>query len=170
MTNRNALRIAIGLLSIPVLVGTVGWSEPNNTTTVNAGSQPANQPVIRQHMLLSSIGNSLVSRNDSEQTRRAARDVVEGGKLIRMTAPEYPIAAKQFQVSGVVTVQARIGKDGRVVETSVLRGPYPLRKVAEDAVKHWQYEPTLLNGEPVQRVALVNLKFVLGRYAELASR
>jgi TonB family protein len=137
MITRNALPIALSLLSIPALAGSAA------------------------------IGNSLIARNGSEQTRLTAQGAVQDGKLVRITTPAYPAAAKQAQVSGVVTVVARIGKDGSVVETSVLRGPYPLRRVAEDAVKQWQYEPTLLNGEPVQRVALVNLNFVLGRYSDL---
>ena len=81
-----------------------------------------------------------------------------------MTTPSYPLAAKQASVSGVVTVQARIGTDGRVVQTSVLRGPNSLRQVAQDTVKSWRYEPTLLNGKPVERVAEIDLRFVLGRY------
>ncbi|MGO9230920.1 MAG: energy transducer TonB [Bryobacteraceae bacterium] len=140
MLKRNALPIVISLLSIPALAGSAV------------------------------IGNSLIARNASGQTRLTARGVVQDGKLVRMTTPDYPVAAKQAQVSGMVTVVARIGKDGHVAETSVLRGPYPLRRVAEDAVKQWQYEPTLLDGEPVQRVAVVNLNFVLGRYSDLMDR
>jgi TonB family protein len=169
MIIRNALLIALSLLSIPALAGSVAWSDPQ----LPAPEPGARQPVVRQHIgqtMLAAIGKSLVARNGDEQARRTARGVVQDGKLVRMTAPAYPMAAKQAQVSGVVTVEALIGKDGHVVETSVLRGPYPLRRVAEDAVKQWQYEPTLLDGEPVQRVALVNLSFVLGRYDDLMAR
>ena len=83
-----------------------------------------------------------------------------------MTRPFYPVTAKQNGVTGVVTVEARIGTDGHVVETSVLRGPYPLRQTAQDAVKHWRYEPTLLNGRPVQRVTRISFRFVLDRYSD----
>ena len=166
MTKRNALRIALSLLSIPALAGSVAWSHSQLLTPANVVTQPAS----RQHMMLPAIGNSLVARNASGQTRRTVRGFVQDGKLVRMTAPAYPTAAKQAQVSGVVTVEALIGKDGHIVETCVLRGPYPLRRVAEDAVRQWRYEPTLLDGEPVQRVALVNLSFVLGRYEDLMVR
>jgi protein TonB len=81
-----------------------------------------------------------------------------------MTTPTYPVAAKQASVSGMVTVEALIGVDGRVVRTSVLRGPNSLRQIARDTVKSWRYEPTLLNGKPVERVAEIDLRFVLGRY------
>ena len=89
---------------------------------------------------------------------------VQGGGLLRMTAPSYPLAAKQASVSGVVTVEARIGADGRVVQTSVLRGPSSLRRSAQHSVGNWRFEPTILNGKPVERVAEVDLRFVLGRY------
>lgn len=64
----------------------------------------------------------------------------------------------------MVTVEAIIGKDGHIVETSVLRGPYPLRRAALNAVKHWRYEPTFLNGVAIERAAEIDLRFVLGRY------
>jgi protein TonB len=100
----------------------------------------------------------------SLETVPAAEGIVRGGRLLRMTTPSYPLAAKQAEVSGVVTVEARIAVDGRVVQTSVLRGPISLRRIAQDTVKSWRYEPTLLNGKPVERIAEVNLRFVLGHY------
>lgn len=83
---------------------------------------------------------------------------------MHMASPSYPSAARLTQVSGVVTVEARIAADGRVIQTSVLHGPYALRQMAEDSVKLWRYEPTLLNGKPVERVAQIDLTFVLGRF------
>jgi protein TonB len=98
------------------------------------------------------------------RTGPPAAGIVEGGRLLRMTTPSYPLAARQAGVSGVVTVEALIGVDGRVVRTSVIRGPYPLLRVAQDTVMSWRFEPTLLNGKPVERVAEVDMRFVLGRY------
>ncbi len=80
-----------------------------------------------------------------------------------MMTPIYPPDAVQARVTGVVIIDARIGKDGHIVETNVVSGPLALRRVAQYAVKGWRYEPSLLKGEPIERVARVDLSFVLGR-------
>jgi TonB family protein len=170
MTKRNTIAVALGLLTIPALAGSVALSCAQAQVPTSLSGRLPERSAIRQNMMLPAIGKSMIARNASEQTRITARGEVRDGKLIRMTVPVYPAAAKQAQVTGVVTVEARIGTDGHVIETTVLRGPYPLRRVAEQAVKHWQYEPSLLDGEPVQRVAVVNLSFVLGRYTDLLAR
>jgi len=85
--------------------------------------------------------------------------VVSGGRLIRMTTPLYPSGARHAQVGGVVTIEAWIGKDGRVVDTCVLGGPNMLRRPARDAVKRWRYEPTLVNGKPIDRVSRIDVYF-----------
>jgi len=115
------------------------------------------RPAAHQEVALAAPASAPMRKTSS------IRAGVQGGKLISKPTPAYPSAAMQASASGVVTIEARIGKDGHVVETSVLRGPYSLRRIAEDAVKHWQYEPTLLNGQPVERVAEVDFTFVLGR-------
>jgi len=103
-------------------------------------------------------------RMSSRQTSPTAQGTVQSGRLIHMMSPIYPPAAVQAHISGVVTIDARIGKDGRIVEANVVSGPLALRRVAQYAVKRWRYEPTLLNGEPIERVAQVDLSFTLGRY------
>jgi protein TonB len=80
-----------------------------------------------------------------------------------MMTPIYPPAAIQAHISGVVTIDALIGKDGRILKTSVVSGPLALRRVALYAVKRWRYEPTLLDGQPIERLAQVDLSFTLGR-------
>ena len=68
--------------------------------------------------------------------------------------PVYPEGAP----SGVVIMRAVIGPDGYVRETEVLRNPSPvLAQSATDAVRLWEFEPTLLNcvAVPVQMVVTV---------------
>ncbi|MGA2156184.1 MAG: energy transducer TonB [Bryobacteraceae bacterium] len=110
------------------------------------------------------MGNSPMVRISSRQTGSAVEGAVQSGKLVRMVTPIYPPAAVEAHISGVVTIDARIGKDGRIIRADVVSGPLALRRVAQYAVKRWRYEPTLLNGKPIERVAQVDLSFVLGRY------
>lgn len=86
--------------------------------------------------------------------------IARGGRLIRITMPVYPAGARHAQVSGVVWIEAWIGKDGKVVDTNVLSGPNLLRRAAQDAVKRWRYEPAVVDGAPIDRIARFELDFL----------
>ena len=51
-------------------------------------------------------------------------------------------------MTGVVILEARIEADGRVCNARVLRSIPPLDQAALDAVKQWEFTPTLVNGVP----------------------
>jgi len=85
---------------------------------------------------------------------------VRGGTLLHMTMPLYPVGAQHAQVSGKVKIEAWIGKDGKVVDTCVISGPNMLRHAAQDAVKRWQYAPTILDGKAIDRIARIELEFL----------
>jgi len=84
---------------------------------------------------------------------------VRGGTLLHKMMPFYPAGAQHAQVAGTVRIEAWIGKDGKVVDTCVISGPNMLRKAAQDAVKRWQYTPTILDGKPIDRIAKIELDF-----------
>ena len=164
MTERNALRSVLVLLGVAALVGAMGVSYGQPLAATDSTVQSPDQPAARQQTMLPAMGNSPMVRISSRQTGPTAEGTVQSGRLIHMMSPIYPPAAIQAHISGVVTIDARIGKDGRIVEANVVSGPLALRRVAQYAVKRWRYEPTLLNGEPIERVAQVDLSFTLGRY------
>jgi protein TonB len=64
-----------------------------------------------------------------------------------------------MQVGGVVKVQATIGKDGRVHDPHAVSGPEVLRAAAVDAVRTWLYKPRFLNGEPVDALTEIDIRF-----------
>ncbi len=86
---------------------------------------------------------------------------VHEARLIKRVAPNYPNLARQAHISGIVRVQATVGKDGRVKKTSVLSGPPLLRQAAAEAVQRWLYSPALLNGEPVEVETQVDVSFTM---------
>jgi protein TonB len=66
-------------------------------------------------------------------------------------------------LEGKVSVEAVIGVDGRVARaraTTVQAHP-DLAQAAVDAVRQWRFEPTLLNGAPVEVVMTVTVDFSL---------
>jgi protein TonB len=75
--------------------------------------------------------------------------------------PIYPPIAQSARVQGVVIIEATIGPDGRVKEAKVLRSIPLLDQAALDAVKQWQFTPTLLNGVPVPVIMTVTVNFTL---------
>src|SRR5207253_9336749 len=58
--------------------------------------------------------------------------------------PTYPAIAQSARVQGVVIIEATIGPNGSVQEAKVLRSIPLLDAAALDAVKQWQFTPTLL--------------------------
>ncbi len=54
-----------------------------------------------------------------------------------------------------------IGKDGTVQQLQLVDGHPLLTQSALDAVRQWIYRPTLLNGDPVEVVAPIEVKFLL---------
>lgn len=96
----------------------------------------------------------------------APKQVTVGGRvkmarLIHQVDPLYPPLARQMRVSGVVELVGIIGTSGRIRELKLLSGSPLLAAAALEAVRQWVYEPTLLNGEPVELVATISVIFRL---------
>jgi periplasmic protein TonB len=54
-----------------------------------------------------------------------------------------------------------IAPDGRVRNLRVLSGHPLLTQAALEAVRHWRYQPTLLNGDPMEVDTTVQVIFKL---------
>jgi protein TonB len=79
----------------------------------------------------------------------------------RDVKPTYPQIAQSARVQGVVIIEATIGPNGRVANARVLRSIPLLDQAALDAVKQWEYTPTLLNNVPVPVIMTVTVNFTL---------
>ncbi|SPF48391.1 hypothetical protein SBA4_3900001 [Candidatus Sulfopaludibacter sp. SbA4] len=59
-------------------------------------------------------------------------------------------------------MKAIVSKSGSVLSPKVVNTVDPrLAKAALDAVSQWQYQPALLNGEPVETITTITLDFKL---------
>ena len=83
-------------------------------------------------------------------------------KLIHQVLPVYPAIAKTAHVSGTVMLHAIIAKDGTIQELQYISGPALLMRAAMDAVHEWRYQPTQLNGQPVEVDTTIQVVFSLG--------
>ena len=80
---------------------------------------------------------------------------------IRNVQPIYPQIAQSARVQGVVVIEATIDPSGKVTETRVLRSIPLLDQAALDAVRKWEYQPTMLNGVAVPLIMTVTVNFTL---------
>lgn len=90
-----------------------------------------------------------------------AQDVKVSPKRIGYVAPVYPEAARAAKVQGLVILEVLIDGAGAVTDARVLKSIPELDMAALDAVKQWKYQPTTLNGKPVQTWATVTVSFSL---------
>ena len=88
---------------------------------------------------------------------------VQQAKLIKQPKPVYPPLAKQARIQGTVRFTAIIGKDGTIQNLQLVSGHPLLVPSAQEAVKQWVYQPTLLNGEPVEVVTQIDVNFTLSQ-------
>ncbi|MDE0105165.1 MAG: TonB family protein [Bryobacterales bacterium] len=88
---------------------------------------------------------------------------VRKARLVHYVSPAYPAEAESEGVEGTVYMEAVVGTDGRLVGLSTLNSNVDqrLEAAASDAVLQWQYEPTLLNGRPVEVAVTLNVAFEL---------
>ncbi len=111
--------------------------------------------------------DAIVAKEKAEAAARAkakAAAVRVGGQIkppvkIKDVTPVYPAIARSARVGGSVQIEATIGADGKVVDARVLRSVALLDQAALDAVRQWEYQPTLLNGVPVPVVITVTINF-----------
>jgi protein TonB len=86
---------------------------------------------------------------------------VMSAKLIHQVKPFYPPLARNARVSGAVKLTATIGRDGAIQNLQLLSGHPLLVNAALTAVRQWRYQPTLLNGEPVEVLTQIDVNFNL---------
>jgi len=82
-------------------------------------------------------------------------------RLLDRPLPVYPPEAQSRHIEGTVVLHAVLDFDGTVLGLQFVSGPPELMQSAIDAVKQWRYQPTLLNGEPVQVDTTISVVFKL---------
>jgi TonB family protein len=103
------------------------------------------------------------------QRLRVPGDVM-ANKLIYIEPPVYPQIAVVARVSGIVMLNAVVAEDGTVEELMSISGPALLRQAAIYAVREWRFEPTLLNGQPIEVETTVPIRFDLEDAREYKSK
>jgi TonB family protein len=127
------------------------WSD--EAAADHASAQPDQQKAENSHQTAS---------DDAPKQIRVGGATQEE-KLVKKVTPVYPKAAKDAHIQGKVVLDVAISKEGRVTSVEPVSGPAELIQSAVDAVKQWEYRPTLLNGNPVEVKSDVLVNYTLSR-------
>ena len=92
-------------------------------------------------------------------TADVAAPVISGGKLIHQVEPVVPSGLGDIQLPEEVVLEGIVGRDGMVRDIRFIRGDSRLFGAAIDAVRQWRYEPFLANGEPVDMLSTLSVRF-----------
>jgi TonB family protein len=88
---------------------------------------------------------------------------VQAARLINAVKPAYPTDLQQQGVQGTVKIEGVISKEGVLSDFLVVPGSTDSRlmQAALDAVKQWRFQPTLLNGQPVEVMDTIDINYQL---------
>jgi TonB family protein len=91
------------------------------------------------------------------------KDLTQRPKSVYQPMPAYTQAARDARIEGVVLLQVLIRKDGQVTDVKVLRGlGHGLDESAISTIAtKWRFEPGLMNGQPVDVMANIEVSFRL---------
>jgi TonB family protein len=81
--------------------------------------------------------------------------------LVSAPPPGYPEIARRAGVQGIVRLQVRATKDGRIEVDKILSGSPTLADAAIAAVKQWRVRPFSAGGRPVDVISTVTFNFQL---------
>ena len=82
---------------------------------------------------------------------------------VRNVDPVYPAIAQAAHVQGTVIIEATLSPDGRMMNARILRSVPLLDQAALEAVRQWEYRPTMLNGVPVPVIMTITVTFTLSK-------
>jgi TonB family protein len=106
------------------------------------------------------------SAGSEESGEKAVSRIRVGGnmtaaKLTNRVAPEYPTVARNEHLQGTVRLHAIVGMDGKIKNLNVIEGYCSLAEASLKAVRKWRYQPTLVNGQPVEVDTTIDVIFRL---------
>lgn len=153
-----------GLTAWSVIVERKAFSVPTGSAPPLAlSAYPESSLAISTDAANSGSWTASPEPQNSAASRVKVRADAQVMKIVRRVNPVYPPDAKAKRIGGSVVLHAIIATDGTVKELTALSGDPVFRSAAITAVRQWLYEPTLLNGKPVEVDTTVTVTFILGK-------
>ena len=157
LQRRLSMRIGGLVETITVRCETVGGALPPIARGVMARGMPGVTPLF-------TLSQAAPAAQDRPVTR--AQPVRVGGQIrvpakVKDALPVCPAAS--LPASGaLVILEAIVGADGLVGDVKVLRSSPPFDQPSIDAVRQWEFTPTLLNNQAVPVIMTVTVSYQRG--------
>lgn len=71
-------------------------------------------------------------------------------EVLKQVKPDYPEIARKAGIEGRVTVNALVGKTGKVEKLGEVTGPEVFHEAAKAAALQWEFTPAIQNDRPVK--------------------
>jgi TonB family protein len=178
LLNRSDLRERISLLAqevhvsrqraaatLVVAIAAVAVSGASGAALfpLTKASESADAPVASD---LAPAAEVTSSTSAAEEVRRPIRYDPDAGitapKVIEKVNPTYPEEARKQGIQGVVVCESIIDVNGDVVDVKVVETPHEVFiQPTVDAVRQWKFEPATKDGEPVDVIYTLTVKYAL---------
>ena len=147
-------------LAVPTLVGGCAGSGQHAAPTraPEAASAVQTEPVDVPIPSGCSVPDHMPFPSDPPEARP---DVAP--EPITKVPPEYPRAAADRNISGVVRLRVLVCEHGRVVEARAVHSVPELDQAAAEALRKWRFKPALRDGQPVAAWVEEPVRFSIGR-------
>jgi TonB family protein len=168
-----AAALSSGVQGVVLLEATIGVDGKISDVRVTRSIPPldnAAADAVRQWVyeptLVGGVAVPLIISVAVEFKLTAPQPIRVGGAIkppaqTKRVTPPYPPEAQAAGVQGVVIMEATVGADGKVTDVRVLRSIPLLDQAAMDAVRQFEYTPTLVNGVAVPVLMTVTVNFTL---------
>jgi TonB family protein len=141
-----------------------------SAVAIATGESKINQPAGGQATDVSPVLNlgqgttageisALTKPSASSTPSMISQSDLEPAQVLKKVSPVYPAIARARRLSGTVTVEFTVGKDGKISNVKMTSGLPIFRDAAFDAVKQWVIKPARLNGQPIEQTEQVKLNF-----------
>lgn len=144
-----------------VLAGKAALAEPDLAQAKRWGADPKDLLAVQQTQPASKASAAGPSRSAASGLTSA--QLAAALKRTKYTPPEFPPSALTKRISGSVTVEYIVGTNGEPRDVRVIEATPPgvFDRAATTAVKHWHYEPVVVNGAPVEVPVRTAIRFEL---------
>jgi protein TonB len=80
-------------------------------------------------------------------------------RIKEKVAPQYPVAARQLNVTGSQEIEIIVGTSGAVEDAKVLKGNAMFSMSSIAAIKQWKFDPLVRDGAPVKFTTTVTINY-----------
>jgi len=141
---------------------TVTTTEPEPSGTPRKPAPPVSDTALVKKEPVAATKPVLApSQRSGEKPMEQIDSEIAEQFMLNRVEPEYPEAARQKRIQGMVVLLAQVGKDGSVQDLKVLSGNPELVDAAVAAVRQWKYTPYTKANKPVPFQTRVTLSFAL---------